>query len=107
MLQDRLRGLAPDTQRTYEKHWGHWVDYLQHRDPRLVDSTLIAGFIDKMVYEKQWKVASIKTLLGGLATCYNLLGVSFPYTAKVVQLQLKGIAKSEPNKITRGTIQPS
>ena len=76
--------------------------------PRATRVADIQSFIDWMHFEKGWRGSSIRSLLGGLSTLHKMLQEpQFEHTSKVIQLQLKGIARHEPAPVKGGTITPA
>ena len=107
--RDILRGLATDTQRTYQTYWRHWVTFCsEHAPGHAADQHTITRFIDWLHYDMQWATASIRSALGGLATVHALTKLgTFEHNTKLIALYLKGIARQEPKTHKGGTILAS
>lgn len=64
-------------------------------------------FVDYMRYERGWLATSIKSAIGGLRTVFALLGwPPLPRDLKLLQLQIKGIAKQQPTKGVGHAVTP-
>lgn len=103
---DRVNALSAATQATYDRHWHLWQEWAAQTGTFGLTAHHVARFIDWLAYERKWLARSIRTVLGGLSTIFALHKMDFPHTGKLIQMQLKGIARHEPPKTVSATLTP-